>query len=246
MATVHYNRLDIDPTKKIIVYTHQGLGDIICCYAIVKTIIEESVSDVIIPGKTSLLDSLNFLYNGEPRLSILTISDNLDMNNEMGTVYSYANQHNLDVLQIGFSNIKNPFHYNQFFDQVDIPYRRSWEIFPNFKSSDNSKKLYDTVSLGDKDYILEINTNSSGTFELKIDSDLPKIKIFKSNFGSGIFDWIDVIVNAKEIHTVGTGAFHLVDRIENFNKDCKLYFHNVRHDFHTIDTNWEWTLINYG
>ena len=245
MPIVHYNRSTIDPNKKLIVYTHQGLGDIICCYAIIKTIIEESYGDIIIPGKKPFLDSLNYLYNGESRLSILPITDTNIINIEANEVYSYAEQNNLEVLQIGFGHLKQPFHYNQFFDQVNIPYRRSWEIFPEFKSSEHSKKLYDSFSLDNKDYILEINTNTSGTFDLKIDSDLPKVTMFKSNFGSGIFDWIDVIINAKEIHTVGTAAFHLIDRIENFNKDCELYFHNVRHDFHHIDKNWEWTLIDY-
>ena len=245
MPIVHHNRSTIDPNKKLIVYTHQGLGDIICFYAIIKTIIEESYDGIIIPGKKPFLDSLNYLYNGEPRLSILPITDTNIINIEAGEVYSYAEQNNLEILQIGFGNLKQPFHYNQFFDQVNIPYRQSWEIFPDFKSSDYSKQLYNSLSLDNKDYILEINTNTSGTFDLKIDSDLPKVTMFKSNFGSGIFDWIDVIINAKEIHTVGTAAFHLIDRIENFNKDCELYFHNVRHDFHHIDKNWEWTLIDY-
>ena len=245
MPIVHYNRSTIDPNKKLIVYTHQGLGDIICFYAIIKTIIEESYGDIIIPGKKAFFDSLKYLYKGQPRLSILPITDEKIINIEMGEVYSYAEQNNLDILQIGFDNLKQPFHYNQFFDQVNIPYRQSWEIFPDFKSSDYSKQLYNSLSLDNKDYILEINTNTSGTFDLKIDSDLPKVTMFKSNFGSGIFDWIDVIINAKEIHTVGTAAFHLIDRIENFNKDCELYFHNVRHDFHHIDKNWEWTLIDY-
>jgi hypothetical protein len=245
MPIVHHNRSTIDPNKKLIVYTHQGLGDIICCYAIIKTIIEESYGDIIIPGKKPFLDSLNYLYNGESRLSILPITDTNIINIEANEVYSYAEQNNLEVLQIGFGHLKQPFHYNQFFDQVNIPYRRSWEIFPEFKSSEHSKKLYDSLSLDNKDYILEIDSNTSGTFKLKIDSDLPRVKMFKTDFGSGIFDWIDVIINAKEIHTVGTGAFHLIDRIENFNKDCELYFHNVRHDFHTIDTNWTWNLIDY-
>lgn len=246
MPIIHHNRSTIDPNKKLIVYTHQGLGDIICCYGIIKTILEESYGNIIIPGKKPFIDSIMYLYKEESRLGVLPITDTSDINIEVAEVYSFAEQNNLEILQIGFANVKHPFHYNQFFDQVNIPYRRSWEIFPDFKSSDPSKKLYDSLSLENKDYILEINTNTSGTFELKIDSTLPRVKVFKSNFGAGIFDWIDVIVNANEIHTVGTGAFHLIDRIENFNKDCSLYFHNVRHDFHTIDTNWEWNLIEYA
>ena len=244
MPIVHYNRSAIDPNKKILVYTHQGLGDIICCYAINKTIIAESHNGIIIAGKNTFLDSLNYLYNDEPRLEILPITDTTNINIEVGEVYSYAEQNNLEILQIGFGNLTHPFHYKQFFDQVNIPYRQSWEMFPEFKTSEHSKQLYDSFSL-DGDYILEININTSGTFILKIDSNLPRVGMFKSNLGSGIFDWIDVIMNAKEIHTVGTGAFHLVDRIKKFNKDCELYFHNVRHDFHTIDTNWKWNLVEY-
>lgn len=245
MPVIHRDRTTIDINKPLLVYTHQGLGDIICCYAIIKTLLEESYGNILIPGKKPFLDSLTHLYNEEPRLYMLPITDTNNINIEVSEVYSYAENNNLEILQIGFGNVIQPFHYKQFFDQVQIPYTRSWEIFPDFKSTEHSKKLYESLELTDKDYILEINTNTSGTFELKIDSNLPRVKMFKSNFGTGIFDWIDVIINAKEIHTVGTGAFHLIDRTENFNKECGLYFHNVRHDFHTIDTNWGWNLIDY-
>ena len=245
MPLIHSNRSVIDPNKNIIVYTHMGIGDMICTYAIVKTIIEESYGNIVIPCRQIFLDSINHLYKDEPRISLLPISYSIDTHVEVSEIYKYAEQNNLEIFQFGFGQLINPFHYKQFFDLVNIPYKRSWEVFPNFKSSDHSKQLYNSFSLDNKDYILEINTNTNGKFDLKIDSNLPKVKMFKSNFGSGIFDWLDVIMNAKEIHTVGTGVFHLIDRTENFNKDCKLYFHNVRHDFHTIDTNLTWNLIDY-
>ncbi len=54
-----------------------------------------------------------------------------------------------------------------------------------------------------------------------------------------------LIKNAKEIHSVGTGPFHVVDRITDFNYNCLFYFHNVRDDFKTIDTRLKWNLIEY-
>ena len=245
MATVHYNRSAIDPNKNIIVYTHIGIGDMICNYAIFKTIVDESYGNIIIPCRQIFLDSMTHLYKDEPRVSFLPVSYSTDVHVEIQEIYNYAEENNLEIFQFGFSQLTNQFHYKQFFDLVDIPYRQSWEIFPKFESTKNSKQLYDSLSLDGKDYILKINTNTSGTFDLKIDSNLHKVAVFKSEFGTGIFDWIDVIKNANEIHTVGTGIFHLIDRIENFNKDCKLYFHNARQDFHTIDTKLKWNLIEY-
>ena len=63
--------------------------------------------------------------------------------------------------------------------------------------------------------------------------------------GTGVFDWLDVIRNASVIHSVGTGPFHLVDRLDDLKAVDNLYFHNVRDDYKTISTRLEWNLIEY-
>lgn len=229
---------------KIIVLTHLGLGDMICCYSIVRAVMDNVAHTVIVPCKEKYVNSLKHLYSSETRIVLLSMAvpDN-NIGSELATVLNYGQQNNIDIIQIGFNNVREPFHYKQFFDQVSVPYQTSWDRFPDFQSTPQSKQLYD--SLENKDYALVINTNSYGSYDLKIDTDLPQLKMYDANLGLGIFDWLDVIKNAKEIHSVGTGPFHLIDRIKKFNYNCELYFHNVRQDYHTVDTHWDWKLIDY-
>jgi hypothetical protein len=101
------------------------------------------------------------------------------------------------------------------------------------------------LDLSGKEYALLINENSYGKSDLVVNDIIQKVTMYKTDLGNGIFDWLDVIKNATVIHSVGTGPFHLVDRMRNLNPACSLHFHNVRDDYKTIDTRLEWNLVNY-
>ena len=233
---------------KALLHTHSGLGDMICCYAITVKLLEK-YDEVYIPCKEKYSDSVGHLYKDLDNVFIMTIPDdtNNNINLELEVVNNFAQTENLEVVRIGFHRLQSPFHYKQFFDQAGVEYFESWDLFPDFTSTENSKSLYENLVPKNKEYALLINENSYGKSDLKVETDLLKVTMHKTDLGAGIFDWIDVIVNASEIHSVGTGPFHFIDRIKKsrFKKDCKFYFHNVRDDFKTVDTELDWILQEY-
>jgi hypothetical protein len=186
------------------------------------------------------------MYKNDKNIFVVPIPD---PGNNIGLEFLYIEQIRrdlgLELIRIGFDNVRHPFHYTQFYEQVSVPYKNSWDSFPDFESSEQSKQLYNSLELDGKDYALLISENSYGKSDLILNTPLHKVDMHKTNLGTGVFDWIDVIRNAKEIHSVGTGPFHLVDRIKKFNYNCELYFHNVRDDFKTINTYYKWNLIDY-
>jgi hypothetical protein len=232
--------------SKAFIHTHSGLGDHICCYGFIKHLADTKYEEVFTICKDINAESLNHMYKDTNNITIFTMPDpGNNISEEITYVNNYAESENLDLIRIGFTNIKNPFHYSHFYEQIDVPYSYSWDKFPDFQSTEESKELYKSYELEGKNYALVINQNSYGTSDLKIDTSLPLIYMSKTSLGTGLFDWLDIIKNANIIHSVGTGPFHLVDRIRDFNKVCEFYFHDVRDDYKTIDTKLNWNYVEY-
>ena len=232
--------------RKVLIHTHSGLGDNICCYGIVKHFAENELDEVYVSCKEIYLDSVMHLYRNDDNIFIVPIPN---PGNNISLEFEYVDQickeRDLELIRIGFDKVKQPFHYTQFYNQVSVPYEKSWDNFTSLESTPESKQLYNSLGLNGKEYVLLIRENSYGKSDLVVHTDLPKIEMYKTDLGTGVFDWLDVIKNAKEIHSVGTGPFHVVDRITDFNYNCLFYFHNVRDDYKTIDTKLKWNLIEY-
>lgn len=235
---------EVDSKNDVLVFTHLGLGDILANFAINKSVLLKTTGKVYIPTKPRYLDSIMHLYKEEDRAVIFEV-DESNYSSEITSVFNVINNLDLDYLMIGFNAVTEPFHYSQFYTQAGIDYNLCWKLFPTLRSSKHSKELYSDLKLKNKDFIIVVDTNSWATYNLKIDSGLEQVKTFVTDKGTGLFDWIDVVLNAKEIHTVGTSFFHLVDHIKHYNNDTKLYFHNCRKDFDTVGKQHNWIKIDY-
>jgi hypothetical protein len=231
--------------KNLLVYTHQGLGDVIVCYGIINALLEK-VETIHIPSKNIYLDSVSFLYKDDTRVKIFPITPSGDLGLEHLEVITYAKNNDIPIFKIGFENLREPFHMRQFYEQANVAYKDCWGRFKDPESTEQSQKLFNDLNLLDKDYALVVDYTHSGKFDLKIETDLSKIVMYKTDYGAGIFDWVDVIKNASEIHTTASGPFHLIDHIKSFNKNCKLVYHDVRKgDIYKVETYWEWDIVFY-
>jgi len=236
----------VEKIKNIILHTHSGLGDTICLYGMVKYLLENTYENIYLVCKDTYLDSIAHLYKDDDNVHIISMPNpGNDMAQEMSYAAHFSETENIPIIRVGFENLQQSFHYSQFFNQLSVPYESSWNNFPHFDSTDESKELYKSLDLDGKEYALLINENSYGKSDLKVTTDLHKVTLHKTDLGTGVFDWLDVIRNASVIHSVGTGPFHLVDRLDGLKAIGNLYFHNVRDDYKTISTRLEWNLIEY-
>lgn len=238
----------MEKINKIVLHTHSGLGDFICLYGMVKYLLMTKYENIYLVCKDTYIDSIAHLYKGEDNVHLISMPNpGNNIVQEMAYVKHFSETEKIPIVRVGFENLVQPFHYSKFFEQMDVPYLCSWSLFPNFQSTNESKKLYESLNLEGKEYALLINENSYGKSDLKITEPCLDISLtmYKTELGTGIFDWLDVIKNASVIHSVGTGPFHLVDRMQDLNPNGKYYFHDVRDDYKTIDTRLEWNLIEY-
>lgn len=236
---------EIFKAKHFVLHHHLGLGDVICLFGLVKEIQRKYPACTIhLPIKTHYLESVDVLYQYlNPNFKIFTIDTSIT-DDENQQVINYAKRKGLKILRVGFEKLRHPHHYSMFFQQLDLDYRLSWDNFPDISEDKESIALHQKLT-DNNSYNLIIDANSQGCYELNIPNNyMRNIKLHNAHGARGIFDWITIIKKATTIHSVGTSAFHLIDRV-NFTNKPILYFHNVNDDFKTVDTKHQWNLVNY-
>lgn len=201
--------------KVCLIYQPLGLGDIIWVQPIVDTIIADGyevyypVGDVYYEIVSSYIKKKNLNWVRE--------SDSFPLKQYYGSVNVHQSETELYV-PLSYADRYVPqssvMISKYYFLSVPIrDYRKSFSLKRNYE---RENKLMQTYGLVDE-YI--IVNNSFGTNaqqrDIVIDSD---IKVHYMNIdqdkknGFHIFDWIMVLENAKQIHTVETSLCYLIDK----------------------------------
>jgi hypothetical protein len=114
-------------------------------------------------------------------------------------------------------------------------------------STYKSESIYEKLSNGKAYILVHDNSSQSEGYPLDIKSNLPLVKI-KPGITDNVFDFVDLIRNATEVHAVGSFFQCLVDSMWNDVKG-KLYFHNLmmKHDtqINCLWNNNSWNVIEY-
>ena len=139
---------------------------------------------------------------------------------------------NLEILRVGHEKFTFPMP-ETFYTQLNLPYSVSREyfrfIYDREKNSILESHLKDYYNTGSKLIMsLFILESSAGNFPVNSLKHLDDQKYIlfekKSDIFYNMFFYIDVLRNAKAIHTVNSSVFCLADRLETSEK---LFFHNT-------------------
>tara|TARA_R110000822_G_scaffold298960_2_gene421847 strand:+ start:45 stop:860 length:816 start_codon:yes stop_codon:yes gene_type:complete len=115
-----------------------------------------------------------------------------------------------------------------FYAAHQAPYSARHEYFHVERDLDKEDKLFNSLNLP-SEYAFCVDVASSGHSPFNLSN--IKLPIFKPHSrpdlieSCHIFDWMTVIENATELHTVDTGWFHLIKQMK---LDKKKYFYHVR------------------
>lgn len=197
----------------VLIHHHLGLGDAFVCNGLVRYVYFNFYPDLTLVVKKNNLETLKNLY-ADIDIKFLTVNSDYDVNPS----------HYSEYIKIGFDNCIYPFWEKSFYDQLKIPYvvRHLFSSFPR-----NRKKEIDFFNkiIKNENYALCNNSCSSSSFNLNIQT--PYDKIYLEKLTDNFLDWLFVIENAKEIHTVDSAFFHVV---KNLNLKCPKIFYNRRQD----------------
>ena len=116
-----------------------------------------------------------------------------------------------------------------FYAAHQAPYSARHEYFHVNRDKDKEHKIFNSLNLP-SEYAFCVNKSSRGVHQVNFSN--IQLPIFNPDSrpdlikSCNIFDWMTVIENATELHTVDTSWFHLIKQMKL--KNLK-FFHHVRH-----------------
>ena len=252
--------------NKLVLHTHTGLGDHIITNGMAHSFAED-YDVVYVPHIKMFGESIRALYKDHPKIQPVELPD-IDINLKgRHLIKQIVDENSAEYIGICDPYLSYPRRLvfnkdgelqwvhvatnfdRQFYELAGMHFSVRYTSCKIPESTETSKALYDKLSNG-KEYILVHNSSSqSSGYDLQINNpnNLPFIEI-KPGLTNNVFDFVDLIKNAKEIHAVGSFFQCLVDSM--FDKTAAaLYFHNImmKHDTQ-INCGWNenrWNIIEY-
>ena len=240
-----------------------SLGDSIVLNAIVHRIAEQA--DVLyLPVRAEYFDTLNCLYQDYNNIIVVAFDfpaqeDEFIKNNNLVRL-------KIDALTRTPIFIPNLNGYvtatvnwdRQIYEFFDIPYSARYREFKFPKHVEGADELYDRLTEGEENYCLfnqQTGAHPAGVHiglnDFRVGNNFPPMKIIEinSNITSNMLQYVKLIENAKEIHTVNTSFYWLVDSLID-RTDASLYYHDRRADsIQQINSRWNnyrWIPVTYS
>jgi hypothetical protein len=226
--------------EEAMVISHLGLGDMIGFSPAIRHFCER-YKEVYIFSKEKNLKNVFGMYEDLDNLNIISIHDNKD---EVSETFFYVQKmsDSCDIITSGIYNSdRSPFEElpDNFYKDVNLPlnvYETKFNL---------PKRIIDDTSLSfllnDIDYNFIVGTSSTNNIDDKIisfiDNDYLIINPFKNHYVLGddkyelaqkfinlpIFDYVNVIKNAREIHLIDS-AFCLLCKFVSSEKTKKIVY----------------------
>jgi hypothetical protein len=206
----------------MIIHHHLGLGDHIICNGLVRKLIEQVPRDIF--GDSIPKDLVNVLVVKHSNLSNVT-----RMFRDVKLAFAPVSENNQESYSRGnigwaFGGSKNLNFDESFYDQVNINFSHRWDSFHIERDYKQEKTISDYLNLPPR-FALVNDVASAGKADVDIQTELPRVDLRKLPVEKSMFDWMEVIERATEVHCINSSFVHLVD---SMNPMAKLFFYNDR------------------
>lgn len=204
--------------NEIYLYHHLGLGDHISCHGIVRYHCEK-YDRVHLFVKENNYKNVSYMFNDIKNINYL-IGDDIFANN-------YLRENNINnVKYIGFNLLNNSKNLEfQFYEIAGLSIDLKWSKFHINRDIEREKEIFNLHGLEKNNYIFL----HKGDYDIREEYLSKGLKIVEPK-DYGLFDWMYVIENAKEIHCIDSSFICLIDCM-NLNDDIKLYNHRYVRDY---------------
>ena len=254
----------------LVLHTHTGLGDHIITNGMAHSF-SKDYDLVYIPHIKMFGESVRALYKGfESKIKTIELPD-IDINlNGRHLIKNLVDETNSEYIgicdpylyyprrlvcnsegKLEYRNVATNFD-RQFYELAGMHFSLRYEECKMPESTEKSKEIYNKLTNGE-DFILVHNGSSQSSaypLNIKQTSKFPGLKLveIKPGITNNVFDFVDLIKQAKEIHVVGSFFQCIVDSMTE-QTDANLVFHNImiKHDTQ-INCGWNnnrWTVIEY-
>jgi hypothetical protein len=221
---------------KILIKQPAGIGDILFLQKLIYEIKQETGLEILYPLKSNLMYLKDYL---ESHVTFINEDEEFEYKN------IYSQNEIIQTPEIYYYPIQ---HFNHMYNTLDIMkikyeiFGKDWNNWSDYikinRNKEREKKLWDYLDLEGKDYIL-INKNfGTPPDSLQIDIELnTNNHIVNMDYlgWDNLFDWIKVIENANEIHTVETSICYLIECFKLKTDKIFLYKRGNQKDFSYIE-----------
>ena len=193
-----------DHTEKLLILQPHGIGDVIFCQTLVRSL----GSDITWPVLGKFVKDLKRSYPDINWIDVEKSPVPLDIRKE-----TYLNGYR--VIPIRFSDTIMRYHYRYVmkakYDMYKMDFRRWKELAMWKRDTKKEDKLFNLLGLEPKKYVLKnLTFTSAGNRKININVDGIEMAEIP---GYSIFDWAKVFENAIEIHTVSTSILYILDML---------------------------------
>ena len=210
------------------IHHHLGLGDHIVCNALVRHLISTHDDQFKLAVKTHNVGSVRQLYADTDQIILDPVINDRQVKSKREGVVPIKN-----TIMVGFGSCKYPHWEKSFYDQLGIDYSKRYSGFYIQRDRERESLLLEKLKLPERYAFASTKWSGGNTSGIK--TDLPIVSL--EPLTDSLFDWIPVIEQAEEVHTVDTSCFHLIKQIS---PKCRKVFYKKRHmPFTFEDDNWE-------
>ena len=227
-------------TECVIVH-HLGLGDHIICNGLVRELLKLDTSLFLhYPVKEHNLNNVKgMFYDLENKIKFVPIKNDMEMLT-YASLFSPSKQIRTGVFNSRWDTLTSNW-CERFYEQANIDYSKRWDYSFNIK---RSNKLIPPE--GDFVFIhddikrnLKINTNKISQSSYIQYRPGGTEQTLGQTYKYTIFDYIPIIINAKEIHCINSCFSIMVDQIKELKDKPKFIHEYARTDSPIYKNNWK-------
>jgi len=138
---------------------------------------------------------------------------------------SFINKEDYELIEIGFGKreLREKYFDRDFYRIANVPFDYRWENFFVKRNYEAENKLFEALGLLQKEYVFIHDDPTRGFIIDKKYIANKNIKIVKPHKTNNIFEWCQVLENAKEIHCIDSSFRLIADSLKL--KTAELFFH---------------------
>lgn len=223
----------------VLLEPHLGLGDNLICLGLIRTISEVNPHKrFYLACLPSYFHSITWMFQESKNIFPVAVTRGREARQLAGFL-------NATYQTIGIKNVDIKRFDAHFYEEYQIPFEYRWtkSYVPAGPQSDG---LYSLLNPVDEPYILVCRTESGNAlFDLKI-SNPHNYKVIEIHPATNnIYDWVKLVKNAKEIHSIDTAFFHFVENTLYGCTDKPLFYHLARETPTKFSRRLPWNLVQY-
>ena len=211
------------------IYHHLGLGDHIICNGLVRKFASEH-DNITLFCKKHNKESVEFMYRDLNNINIISLLGDSE-------VINYLQYKNLsDIITVGFNDMylsNSPSFDVSFYSQFGVDFESRWSNFKVNRDKDRENKIFQHFNLTDNSKYIFIHDDDRFQVDMnKINTDVKIIRPIRE-LTDNIFDYLKVIENANEVHTIESSFLFIIDSI-GLNKET--YAHRYSRSLGYMET----------